>query len=54
VSKRRPRGAAPATRDQRRRFRTLRMRFLLQLDQRVGREKTVLRKTIQALTRKLE
>jgi hypothetical protein len=40
-------------RDARPLYRRLRMRFLLQLDQRTGREKAVLRKTIAALNRRL-
>ena len=39
--------------DARLRHRRLRMRFLLQLDQKTGREKAVLRKTIAALDRRL-
>jgi hypothetical protein len=35
------------------RYRRLRTRFLLQLDQKTGREKAVLRKTIAALNRRL-
>ncbi len=53
MSRKRPRAKAPAAGDQSRRYRELRTRFLLQLDQRVGREKAVLRKTIDALTRRL-
>ncbi len=49
----RPGAEPPAAAGQRRRYRSLRLRFLLQLDQRVGREKAVLRKTVAALTRRL-
>ena len=40
-------------RDARPVYRRLRMRFLLQLDQKTGREKAVLRRTIAALDRRL-
>ncbi len=53
MSKARRGAKARATVGERRRYRGLRTRFLLQLDQRVGREKAVLRKTIEALTRRL-
>jgi hypothetical protein len=53
MSRRRPRAKALPAVDQRRRYRGLRIHFMLQLDQRVGREKAVLRKTIDALTRRL-